>query len=140
MNLADLVLLVAATTSLTRLMTHDTITTPLRHRAFARGGEDTTFVGRMGAAPGDPPRPPKGRRWEALESPDGRVAGWYRPDAWYVRMLECPRFCAPVWAGAAVAGLWLVDFGPSRWPVVALGLRGIHATVWPLVADQFGES
>lgn len=145
MSVADLVLLVAATTSLTRLMTHDTITASLRDRVLARGAERTllgerTMFGLLRA--GDVPAQPDGPRWEPII--DGTVnesiIGWYRRPAWYVRMLACPRFCAPLWAGLAVAALWLVDFGPSRWPVLALGLRGLHALAWPLIADQFGES
>lgn len=130
MSLVDLVLLVAATTSLTRLMTHDTITSPTRAWVMRRGAERTVFTADR----------PSGPRWESIHDSTDATAGWYRRPAWYTRMLTCARYCAPFWAALAVAGMWSADSSWTRWPVLALGLRGIHATVWPLVADQFGES
>ncbi len=131
MNLADLVLLVAATTSLTRLMTHDTITASLRDRVLARGAERTAFVADR----------PDGPRWVPMYDMGNDLSGWYRKPAWYSRMLACARYCAPFWAALAVAGLWKADAGfVPRGLVLALGLRGLHALAWPLIADQFGES
>lgn len=130
MSLAELLLLVAATTSLTRLMTHDTITAPLRDRVLARGAERTTFVADR----------PDGPRWEPVYDRAQDISGWYRRPAWYARMLACARFCAPMWAGLVVAGLWSADRLVPRGLVLALGLRGLHALAWPLIADQFGES
>lgn len=126
----DLVVLVAATTSLTRLMTHDTIIAPLRDRVLARGSEGTTFVAER----------PDGPRWEPVYDISSDHAGWYRRPAWYARMLACARFCAPLWAALAVAGMWSADLLVPRGLVLALGLRGLHALAWPLIADQFGES
>lgn len=145
MNLAELLLLVAATTSLTRLMTHDTITAPLRDRVLARGAERTVLGERkmFGLLPADViPAQPDGPRWEPIHgnAVNEGIVGWYRRPAWYVRMLACARYCAPLWAALAVAGMWSADLFVPRGLVLALGLRGLHALAWPLIADQFGGS
>lgn len=131
MTPADTLLCAAATTSLTRLMTHDTITEPWRSQILARGAERTVLNA--------PDYVPVGGRWESLVDTEDRLVGWHRSPAWYVRMLACPRFCAPMWAAAAVAVLWRCG-APGRTVVTALGLRGIHATAFRWTADQFGGS
>lgn len=127
MNPVDLFVLAAATTSITRLMTHDTITAGIRARIFAAGAERSRF---------DPVRP-SGRNWSAVEDATGTTIGWYRPPSWYVRMLRCPRFCAPMWAAAVTAGLWTLDRGPARVVVLTAALRGIHSIVYRWTHDQF---
>ena len=139
MTFVDLLVVVFATVSLTRLLTHDRVLAPIRTRVLAAGAESTVMAPRVGlfSTEGVDVPPSPGRRYQPVENGDGVRIGWYRPPAWYVELLGCSRYCASFWAASAVAALSMIDHTFPRAVNLAFALRGVHATLWPVIGDQF---
>ena len=93
--------LVLAARRATRLLTMDTITQPARNAAFKRWPTGAIEYSNI-AKPGFEPIPD-------ASNPDAPTTIWWHvPPAskfgvWLAGMLGCPRWCASIWAAAAVA-------------------------------------
>ena len=112
-----------ATLRVTRLLTGDTITQPLRDKLWTR-------------FPPQPQQSPTGGPgWQLLPdavNPDVTAAYW-RPahpfGNWTWRMLSCSRWCASIWAAAVVTGLTYAHT-PGRVLLTILALSEINGIMW----------
>lgn len=129
-SLPELAILVFAARRATRLLTADVITEPLRARAFKR----------WPSAPEYSTKPLPG--WEPIPDavdPTALPTMWWRDRTsakgkWLAKMLGCPRWCASIWAAAAVVALDAIP--GARWLVRVLALS--ESTAWLHETAEWG--